>query len=449
MIYRLPLRVALFSLLGIAAFTPFSFAQPAETPIPEPILQATPTPEPTVTPEPTIDPEAPYLVPPIDPDAEPTPEPEPTPSGNAPEAAPSINVKIGIKGANTASNLIPIKNRKTCLIRLATALTDGSTSATVWLTSPDDRVHFVNPSNAQNQLKVVLPGNLDTVSFDVVGAIGSKAPNDATVNAHRNYANTAICGTVKLTVWWTSYAKMDVLQGEGYIIKTPMDNATYGPSPNNVAVKLRGQYTLNPVGANFSGFGIGIMQNFRSSGYSILLSPPSITYGTAVKGDQFTVNTTIRNTSSVPNVANDCRPSAWPLYTYANPAAGGTNAIYDIDSPSILSDHPNVKIYVASGQVLATIKWETLASINADARDWVVTYIKSTGEIYPSAESNWALDVSTANTGVQKVRNGSSHAVQTRGVTGTASTTANKILEKNQYYFNSGTTPGGTTTFTR
>lgn len=147
----------------------------------------------------------------------------------------------------------------------------------------------------------------------------------------------------------------------------------------------------------------------------------------------------------MPDVAVDCLSGAWPLYSAAQAVTGGVNTFSSSDSPSISVPRPRVKEFKdGSGRVLATVTWSTVASINCAVRDWTVVYIKSTGQIWPNAESNWSLDASTSDSGVQKAVGGSSHAVQNHRVVGTAATTTNEILKKNQRY-----SVTGTTSFTR
>ncbi|MBN3787870.1 hypothetical protein [Burkholderia sp. Ac-20353] len=289
----------------------------------------------------------------------------------------------------------------------------GSGNIQVVLTNPDGRLRFADETDKTKSLEV--PGDGAWVAFEISGEEGSKALNDAVIEAHEATEDGKALAKKKLTVFWFDEAKIDLTPVGAYGLDGRMVTV-----PNDVAIEHSAQARIRPDGVNCAApqiavLRVGIMQNDRTAGVGVesIWSSPTIAWDPLVPaGTTVTAGAQIRITSMLPVVANDTFPGGGPLYDQpaADQAANSRDSLKPLlgcngGAPATSNDTPGAEVEqsiaipatTATGAVVGQIvytRWRK-TQIHGKFLCWVVVYNTSTKAFCTLRQRAWTIEVDT------------------------------------------------------
>ncbi|MGU7838560.1 hypothetical protein ACV22V_03690 [Burkholderia sp. AW33-5] len=300
------------------------------------------------------------------------------------------------------------RHRVRCRIRTRKA---GSGNVQVVLTNPDGRLRFADETDKTKSLEV--PGDGSWADFEISGEQGSKALNDAVIEAHEATEDGKVLAKKKLTVFWFDEAKIDLTVGGPY----GLDGKTI-TVPDGYAIKHSAQARIRPEGVNcaapqISVLKIGVMQNDRTVGPGVetIWGSPEISWDPWIApGTTVIASAQSRVSNMLPVVANDTSPASAPLYDQpkdptANPdslkppiGCKGGAPTTSSDAPAVdLNEILDIAAKTASGAVVGRItysQWRRTL-IHGKFLCWVVVFNTSTNEFCTLRQRAWTVEIDT------------------------------------------------------
>jgi hypothetical protein len=245
-----------------------------------------------------------------------------------PLRCPNVEMEIN-NTATTTDDLVAVK----CIIPAGAATTPcrirahgGSpTTYTVVLTNPDHRLRF--PGDADTTLTLSLPTDNSWASFDISGAKGSDALNDAVIEVHCGTAAGTLLAKKPVTVFWFDDAHIDVKAGGSYSI-APLDMRydVLGLADKAFAVFHEARARIRPAGVNCGApqirdLRVGIVQNSFPPDKTtprlrrVVYGPPTIDWlPDAKSGVAVTIPAEWQRSLTINQIHNDTSPDSAPFY---------------------------------------------------------------------------------------------------------------------------------------
>ncbi|HDR9805872.1 TPA: hypothetical protein QDC55_003570 [Burkholderia cenocepacia] len=300
------------------------------------------------------------------------------------------------------------RHRVRCRIRTRKP---GSGNVQVVLTNPDGRLRFADETDKTKSLEV--PGDGAWTDFEISGEQGSKALNDAVIEAHEATEDGKVLAKKKLTVFWFDEAKIDLTVGGAYGLDGRLITV-----PDGYAIKHSAQARIRPEGVNcaapqISVLKIGVMQNDRTVGPGVetIWGSPTISWNPWIApGTTVTVSAQARVANMLPVVANDTSPASAPLYDQPKDPTANPNSLKPPmgckdGAPTTSSDAPaadledvyEIPAKTASGAVVGTItysQWRRTL-IHGKFLCWVVVFNTSTNEFCTLRQRAWTVEIDT------------------------------------------------------
>jgi hypothetical protein len=351
---------------------------------------------------------------------------------------PKVEIEINNTPATT-DDLVPVKClvpagavRVPCRIR---AVGGPAPSNTVVLTNPDHRLRF--PGDADTMLSIDLPTDGSWTSFDISGASGSAALNDAIIEVHCEIATGALLASKPVTVFWFDQAQMTLTQGGNYQLVAGVYKV-----PGGVGVSFSAQARIRPAGVDctapqITNLRIGIMQ--ESSNFSVLKTwdTPTIAWNAGIAHHTAVdVPTLFRDTTTyAPAVAqpvNDGVDGAAPLYSRSGSAlkppigcAGGAAATSN-DTPGSQGVAASIsQAFVSGGVAVGVVTWGRLVNITRteNFRTYCVLFDTVSSGFCSLREAIWTVNLDSAGAAADQHAN--VHADAAAAATPATGVTAN------------------------